>query len=152
VHVAGAVTRPGVVTLPSGSRVVDAVGAAGGMVAGADPDRVNLAAPLADGQRVVVPVIGQPAPAEVAVAAPAAPGTGSAGGTAPAAGGAPVDLNTATESDLDALPGIGPATAAAIVAHRSERGPFGSVEDLLDVRGIGDAKLEALRDLVVVSG
>ncbi len=151
VHVAGAVTSPGVVRLSSGSRVVDAVSAAGGLRADADPDRVNLAAPLTDGQRVVVPVLGQPAPVDV--------GAGAAGGAAggvpgdPAEGGAgPVDLNTATADQLDTLPGVGPSTAAAIIDHRDASGPFSSVDELLDVRGIGEAKLEALRDLVTVGG
>jgi competence protein ComEA len=148
VHVAGAVVRPGVVTLPAGSRAVDAVSAAGGLAAGADPDRVNLAAALSDGQRLVIPLVGQPPPAEF-VPSPPPTGAGSAAGS-PATQG-PVDLNTATEPDLDRLPGIGPATAAAIVSHRSLHGPFRTVEDLLDVRGIGEAKLDALRGLVSVS-
>jgi len=154
VHVAGAVTAPGVVRLSAASRVVDAVTAAGGMRADADPDRVNLAAPLVDGQRVVVPVIGQPPPAEISPSGPV-----SAGGAAGAAGGPPVapgspaglvDLNTATAEQLDTLPGVGPATASAILDHRESSGPFDSVEDLLDVRGIGEAKLDALRDLVSI--
>jgi competence protein ComEA len=149
VHVAGAVTAPGVVRLSSGSRVVDAVTAAGGLRQDADPDRVNLAATLVDGQRVVVPVVGQPLPAEV-VPSPAP----SSGGAAPgvASSTSPVDLNTATAEQLDALPGVGPSTAAAILEHRESSGPFASVDELLDVRGIGEAKLEALRDLVSVGG
>jgi competence protein ComEA len=127
------------------------VSAAGGLRADADPDRVNLAAPLTDGQRVVVPVLGQPAPVDV--------GTGAAGGAAAGASGdaadggaGPVDLNTATADQLDTLPGVGPSTAAAIIDHRDASGPFASVDELLDVRGIGEAKLEALRDLVTVGG
>jgi competence protein ComEA len=148
VHVAGAVARPGVVSLPAGSRAVDAVAAAGGMAPGADPDRVNLAAKLADGERLVVPVVGQPAPAEVPPASAGAPGSsGSAPGGVPSA---PIDLNSATAEQLDELPGVGPATAAAIVSYRDAHGPFRSVDGLLDVRGIGDAKLDALRDLVTV--
>lgn len=153
VHVAGAVAAPGVVTLPPGSRVVDAVGAAGGLRPDADSDRVNLAAPLGDGQRVVVPILGQPAPEVLGGGAPVgqAGGDGSAGG----AGGSgedpgPVDINRATAEELDELPGVGPATAAAILDHRTRSGPFRSVDDLIEVRGIGEAKLEALRDLVVV--
>jgi competence protein ComEA len=152
VHVAGAVVRPGVVTLPVGSRAVDAVAAAGGLAEGADPDRVNLAAPLADGARLAIPLVGQPPPAEIAPQVPA--GGVGAGGTAAsgAAGsvGAPVDLNTADAAQLEALPGIGPSTAQAIIAHRGSNGPFRSVDELLDVRGIGEAKLAALRDLVTV--
>lgn len=153
VHVAGAVAAPGVVRLGNGSRVVDAVTAAGGLRPDADPDRVNLAATLVDGQRVVVPIVGQPIPAEVAPAPVPSSGGGTTGaGASSGAGstGAPVDLNTATAEQLDALPGVGPSTAAAILDHRSSAGPFTSVDQLLDVRGIGEAKLEALRDLVSV--
>ena len=149
VHVAGAVTRPGVVRLPASSRAVDAVTAAGGLRPDADADRVNLAAGLVDGQRVVVPAIGQPAPVE-AFPPPAAP-TGSS----PGSGEGPsalVDLNTADAALLEELPGVGPATAGAILAHRDENGPFASVDALIDVRGIGEAKLEAVRDLVTVAG
>lgn len=156
VHVAGAVAAPGVVRLPQGSRVVDAVAAAGGLRSDAEPDRVNLAAPLSDGQRVVVPILGQPDPVEL-------PGSGAApspgpGGSTPAdtsvtgALGQPVDLNTATVEQLDTLPGVGPATANAILDHRTSEGPFRSVDELIEVRGIGEAKLEALRDLVTVGG
>ena len=152
VHVAGAVTSPGVVRLSTGSRVVDAVSAAGGLRADADPDRVNLAAPLTDGQRVVVPVLGQPAPVDVGGGAGTAATAGAdgvdGGGSVPG----PVDLNTATAEQLDTLPGVGPSTAAAIIEHRDSAGPFRSVDALLDVRGIGEAKLEALRDLVTVGG
>lgn len=146
VHVAGAVVRPGLVTLPGGGRVADAVQAAGGLRPDADPDRLNLAAPVRDGERVAVPVVGQPLPA-----AAVGPGDGVAGGSgADGAPAAPVDLNTADAAELEHLPGVGPATAAAIVAHREASGPFRSVDDLLDVRGIGDAKLEALRAAVTV--
>jgi competence protein ComEA len=149
VHVVGAVGAPGVVRVGVGSRVIDAVAAAGGLAPGADAQRVNLAAPVVDGSRIVVPAVGQEVPAEVptSLAGPgAAPGAAGAGAASPAA---PVDLNTATAEQLDSLPGVGPATAEAILAHREAHGPFTSVEQLLDVRGIGEAKLESLRDLVV---
>jgi len=148
VHVAGAVQHPGVVTLPAGSRAVDAVDAAGGLAPGADADRVNLAAPLTDGTRLAVPLVGQPIPTEVAV--PSATPAGSGSGPTAATPGAPVDLNTADVTQLDTLPGVGPATAAAIVAHREEHGPFSTVDGLLDVRGIGEGRLDAVRDLVTV--
>lgn len=138
VHAAGAVLRPGLYRLAAGARVDDLVSAAGGLAVDADADRVNLAALLSDGQRVYFPRRGEVVPADV----------GAAGA---AAANGPVNLNTATEEQLDALPGVGPATAKAIVAERSRRGGrFQSVEDLLQVRGIGPAKLEALRDLVTV--
>jgi competence protein ComEA len=144
VHVAGAVAQPGVVELPAGSRVVDAVRAAGGLRADAEPDRVNLAAELSDGQRVVVPVVGQEVPAEVVPSGPPPQDTPGGAGK--------VDVNAAGAPELESLPGIGPATSAAIVAHRERHGPFRSVDSLLEVRGIGEAKLEALRDLVTVGG
>lgn len=137
VHVAGAVVTPGVYRLASGARVADALDAAGGAAPGADVHRLNLAAPLVDGAQVYVPREGEPLP----------PGAGSVGG---AATSGPVDLNLATAADLEALPGVGPATAKAILAARERAGRFASVEDLLDVRGIGPAKLEALRDLVCI--
>jgi competence protein ComEA len=138
VYVAGAVATAGVYELPAGSRVVDGVAAAGGATADADLAALNLAAVLVDGERVYVPRVGEPVPV---VAAPD-------GGAAPSVPAGPVDLNRATEAELDALPGIGPATARAIVEHRETHGPFASVDDLDDVRGIGPAKLEALRDQV----
>lgn len=157
VHVAGAVASPGVVSLPAGNRVVDAVAAAGGLRPDADSDRVNLAAKLTDGQRIVIPLVGQPVPSEVAPAGDGGgalhdAGGGNGGGPAGGVPAEPVDLNSATAEELDALPGVGPATAAAILDQREQAGPFRSVEDLLDVRGIGEAKLDALRDLVVVGG
>lgn len=144
VHVAGAVAAPGVHELAPGARVVDAIEAAGGLGPDADGGRVNLAAPVADGERVYVPAIGETAPPVVA-------GAGRASGTSGEdVGIGPVNLNTADESELDALPGVGPATAAAIVDHRDRIGGFTSVDELLDVRGIGEAKLEQIRPLVTV--
>jgi competence protein ComEA len=146
VHVAGAVASPGVRRLPPGSRVTDALDAAGGALPGADLPRINLAALLVDGQQVYVPKPGE----EVPVAAAGVPGGVGAAGSGGPVPGAAVDLNTATAEQLDTLPGVGPATAAAIIAHREQHGPFTSVDQLLDVRGIGEAKLEQLRDLVSV--
>jgi len=150
VHVAGAVARPGVVMVPGGSRVADALAAAGGLRTDADPDRLNLAAVLHDGERVAVPAAGQPAPAlaQGGGGSANASGNGAGGGSGETVG--TVDLNTATATELEGLPGVGPSTAAAIVEHRTSSGPFRSVEDLLDVRGIGDAKLEQLRAHVTV--
>lgn len=146
VHVAGAVVRPGVHTVGAGARVADAVAAAGGPAPDADLDRINLAAKVADGERIYVPRQGE------AVVPDA--GAGGAGGSAGSGGAAatagPVDLNTATLEQLDTLPGVGPATAQAIIDHRTRNGRFRSVDDLLEVRGIGPAKLEQLRPLVRV--
>jgi competence protein ComEA len=138
VYVAGAVVAPGIYTLAASARVNDAVHAAGGAGADADLDVVNLAAAVHDGERVYVPVVGELIPPAIEVA-PA--------GTEPVE---PVNINSATADQLDVLPGVGPATAAAIVAHRQQHGPFQSVEQLADVRGIGPAKLDALRGLVTV--
>jgi competence protein ComEA len=134
VAVVGLVGRPGLVTVPAGSRVADAVEAAGGFLPGIDPAAVNLAAVVSDGQ-------------QIAVGVPAA-----GGGPAPAgeAAGGPVNLNTATAQDLDALPGIGPVLAQRIVDHRSQQGPFRSVEQLDDVPGIGPAIATELAELVTV--
>ena len=139
VHVAGAVASPGVYELPGRARVHQAIDAAGGALAEAAPGALNLAAALADGARVYVPAVGEAVPADV----PPPP----AGSAAPPG---PVDVNRATADELDALPGVGPATARAIVDHRAANGPFASVDDLEAVRGIGPAKLEAIRPLVTV--
>lgn len=156
VHAAGAVVRPGLVSLRGPVRVADVVAAAGGLTADADLDALNLAAPVEDGQRVFVPHRGAGAPA-VADVDPAPPpnvvsggrrGSGGPGGGASASGDDVVDINTATADQLEDLPGVGPATAAAIVEHRSRRGPFRSAEQLLDVPGIGPAKFAAMRDRV----
>jgi competence protein ComEA len=145
--------RPGVVELSSGARVDDAVRAAGGLAPGADPNRVNLAAPLVDGSWIAIPTVGElVTPVQVPTSAPPGGGDTSSGNGGGGEGGAMVDLNTAEAGDLEELPGIGPATAEAIVEHRTTSGPFGSVDDLLEVRGIGEAKLEALREKVTVSG
>jgi competence protein ComEA len=133
VHVAGAVRRPGLYTLEEGSRIDDAIARAGGPTGKAVLDAVNLAAPVADGQQVVVPARGGPG------GQPAAEG--------PATGGR-VHLNTATLEQLDALPGIGPVTAQKILDYREERGAFQSVDELDAVPGIGPARLEELRELV----
>ena len=148
VDVGGAVARPGVYRLPADARVCDAVDLAGGATARADLSAVNLAARLADGQQVVVPEKGQSASAD-------GTGAGAEGGGAPSTGetggsGVPVNLNTATIDELDALAGVGPATAQKIVDFREANGGFSSVEQLLDVPGIGDAKFAALKDQVTI--
>ena len=148
VHAAGAVVRPGVYRLPAGARVADVIDAAGGLSPDADGDRVNLAAPVADGERVYVLRRGETSvPSAPVGPSPTTGPPGSDDGEAPAA---LVDLNTATAEQLDTLPGVGPATAEAIIAYRTEQGPFTSVDELLEVRGIGDAKLADLRDRVTV--
>jgi competence protein ComEA len=135
VDVEGAVRRPGLVRLPSGSRVADAVTRAGGETRLADRSGVNLAAPVSDGQQVVVPRRG------------AAGGGGAAAGEAPASG--PVSLSSATAEQLDALPGVGPVTAQKIVDYRTQHGAFHSVDELDAISGIGPARIADLRGLVV---
>lgn len=157
VHVVGQVRKPGVVRLPAGSRVNDAVAAAGGALDAADLTRVNLARVLVDGEQLFVPRPGEELPAEVA-AAPAGGGrAGQAGegadvtGAGAAAGqGAPLNLNTATSAQLQELPGVGPVLAGRILQWREENGRFSSVDELGEVSGIGPKVLERLRPLVTL--
>jgi len=132
VHVLGAVVSPGLYSIPDGSRVVDAIAAAGGLAPEADANGVNLARVVTDAEQIVVPVLGDPA----------------------AGGGPPsdprVNLNRADAETLESLPEIGPATARAIIAWREEHGGFRAVEDLLSVSGIGAKTLDVLRDLVTI--
>jgi competence protein ComEA len=135
VSVVGAVAQPGLATLPPGARVDDALHHAQPLPE-ADVLALNLAQRLTDGQQLVVPAVGEPA------AVPAEAGA--------AGGGGAVSLNSASAAELTTLPGVGPATAAAIVAHREATGGYGSVEQLLDVKGIGPAKFESLRESVTL--
>jgi len=144
VDVAGAVASPGIYTLPRGSLVADAVAAAGGAASDADLDRINKAMPLQDSMQVFVPRVAQPIPTVINPPASAAPAPVRSGQTA--VPGKPVNLNTATLDELDTLPGVGPATAQRIVEGR----PYGAVEDLLRVKGIGQATFDKLKDLVTV--
>jgi competence protein ComEA len=137
IDVAGGVRRPGLYRLRSGSRVADAIAAAGGATGKAQLDTVNLAAPVADGEQVVVPGRGS---------------AGSAAATPPVAGSspsAPVDLNSATLEQLEALPGIGPVTAQKILDYRQQHGAFHSVDELQGVPGIGPAHMAQLKGLVI---
>ncbi len=134
IHVVGPVAHPGVVVLPAGSRVADAVAASGGFVPGAPADGVNLARRLVDGEHLDV---GAPAPG----ADPPAPGAASSGP-------AKVDLNTATSQQLQELPGVGPVLADRIVAYRQQHGGFDSVGQLQEVAGIGASRLADLEPLV----
>jgi competence protein ComEA len=154
IHVVGAVQQPGVYHLVVGARGDDALRAAGGPTREADVRRVNLAAPLMDGQQFVVPRVGERLTSTVPSLGSVVGGQ-SAGDTGINPGvnlGAPllVDLNQATVAELDQLPGVGPSTARAIIDHRTRNGPFASVDDLLAVRGIGHAKLAELKPFVRV--
>jgi competence protein ComEA len=139
VHVVGAVRRPGLYRLTQGKRIADAVARAGGATRRADLAAVNLAAPLADGQQVVVPRRLPPATA--------AAGSGSDRSAAPGPSG-PVHLNTATLEQLDGLPGVGPVTAQRILDYRTVHGAFSAVDELDAIAGIGPARLDQLRSLV----
>lgn len=132
VQVDGAIARPGLYHLPAGSRVIDALGAAGGVTPDADPNGVNLARPVRDGERITVP-------SRASAGAAVLPGSRR-----------PVNLNAATAAELEALPGIGQVLARRIVEYRARHGPVQRLEDLLQVDGIGPRLLERLRPLVVV--
>lgn len=151
VDVVGAVLRPGVHELPALSRVVDAVDAAGGFTADADRVRLNLAEPLMDGSRVWVPEIGESSGPDLVPVITGSSGGGLAGGGRGDVS-EPVDINTADAARLEALPGIGPSLAAAIVEHRRRNGPFASVDELIEVSGIGPVKLEQIRPAATVAG
>ncbi|RZI92377.1 MAG: ComEA family DNA-binding protein [Microbacterium sp.] len=143
VHVAGAITRPGLYRLPEGARVVDAVAAAGGFGRKADRAAVNLARPVSDGEQLHVPRRGE-TPAGVDP-------HGSAGESLPGqAGDGRVNLNTADAAALETLPRIGPALAGRIIEWREQNGRYASVEDLLAVPGIGEKLLAGLREKVTV--
>jgi competence protein ComEA len=156
VSVVGLVHKPGLVTLSTGARIADAVSAAGGALDGADLIGLNMARRVADGEQIIVGIAappGEPTTMGSSVAADpvtsASPGEPNDTASTSAAAGS-VDLNTATEEQLDALPGVGPVTAAAIIAWRDANGSFASVDQLSDVDGIGPARLEKLRDQVHV--
>lgn len=156
VHVVGAVREPGVYELAAGSRVSDAVAAAGGVTTKASIDSVNLARALTDGEQVQIPTKSQVKKAQQSdgssgVAADGAPSWESAteAGTQ-AAGQGKVNINTASAAELETLNGIGPATAQKIIDDRQANGPFASVDDLKRVSGIGDKKLEAIRESISV--
>ena len=143
VHVAGAVRRPGLYELPAGARIADAIDLARGPRATANLNGVNLAEPLVDGQKLDVPRKGE---AVATTTTGAAPGTTTPTTAAPGA----VNLNTADQVALETIPGIGPVTASAIIAYRTEVGQFDSIDQLLEVTGIGPATLESMRAYVTL--
>ncbi len=138
VHVTGEVAQPGVVDLPDGARIADAIAAAGGVLPAADTTTLNLARPLRDGEQVVVGAVGDPPPVAEGQVATATTPDGR------------LDLNLATADDLQALPGIGPVTAERIISHREAIGGFSDVTQLLEVSGIGPTRFASLEPLVVV--
>lgn len=154
VDVVGKVRKPGIVTVPKGSRVYQAIEAAGGLKGRVDTASLNMARVLADGEQIVVGIASPPGTAPAMGSSVSTPADGGSGPVelpgAAGTPGTPVDLNAATEEELDALPGVGPVTAAAIIGWRSANGAFTSVDQLGDVDGIGPARLEKLRALVHV--
>lgn len=153
VHVSGEVAEPGVVDLPVGSRVDDAVHAAGGAMDGAQLDQVNLARPLTDGEQIHIPAAGEQMPPSAGEGASSPHGASPPQGSASAADGSEggtININTASAEQLDELPGVGPAIAQRIIEHRELNGSFASVDDLEAVSGIGPATLEKMRDKVTV--
>lgn len=143
VHVSGYVANPGLYSIPEGSRVADAVEAAGGASGDGDLDAINLARVVVDGEQVYVPS-GEEASAGTA-AAPYSTGASGASG-----GSGLININTATAEELTALSGVGDATAQKIVVDRTQNGPFASIEDIKRVSGIGDKKFEAIKDAICV--
>jgi len=142
VDVAGAVRRPGLYKVPAGSRLAVAVERAGGVSSRGDETGVNLAAPLRDGQQIIVPRRG-------AIGAPVGAGAGSAAGAGAGAAAGPISLSQATEAQLESLDGIGPALAGRILEYRQQHGGFRSLDELKEVSGIGDKRFEALRKALV---
>jgi len=141
VHVSGAVHAPGVYSLPAGSRVQEALEAAGGVAEEADLDRINLAGWANDGQKIHVPAHGESSsPAESQAGS-------SASGSAWAEN---VNINTASAEELDSLPGIGPAYAERIIRYRQEQGPFESIDQIMEVRGIGQVCFEDIKDRICI--
>ena len=148
VYVTGAVNQPGVVTVASGARVADAVNACGGLSPEADADAVNMAQAVKDGQQIRVPMKGAAKAAKDGTATKSAGGNGVV--ASPEDAGGLVNINTADEKALDALPGVGPATAQKIIEYRETEGAFQSPEDIMKVRGIGKAKYEKMKDKITI--
>ena len=146
VHVTGAVAAPGVYALPAGSIVLDAITAAGGPLAEGDPNALNLARPVRDGDQIVVPL--RPRPASTA-GGPPTDTDATVAAPVPSPSG-PLNINTATAAELETLPGIGPSLAQRIVDYRTVHGPFASIEAVMDVPGIGEGKFEAIKGLITV--
>lgn len=141
-YVSGQVVAPGVYELAPDGRVEDAVLAAGGFTAEAQPALVNLAQPLFDGMQIYVPAEGETGPLVVPVATAPAGTTSNSGGL--------VNINTAGLEELDTLPGIGPSTAQNIIDYRESNGPFDTLEEIMDVPGIGEAKFSQIKDLITI--
>ena len=142
VYITGAVPRPGVYALPQGARVQDGISAAGGFLAEADTELINLARPLGDGEKMDIPYIEGASPviptAPVGEEIPSGPDTDL------------ININTAAQFELETLPGIGPTTAQKIIDYRNDNGPFVAIEDIINVSGIGPVTFERIKDLITV--
>jgi len=150
VHVIGAVPRPGLYEFPENARVQDAIDAAGGLLAGADENALNLAALLEDGQQLNIPFEAGSAPPSDSGSDAADLPSSDDGNADDGQTGELVNINTATLEELDSLPGIGPTTAQKIIDYRTENGPFSVIEDIMNVSGIGPATFEDIKDLITV--
>jgi competence protein ComEA len=153
VHVIGAVNQGGIYSLPPDSRVQDAIDAAGGFTLAADPQAINLAAFLQDGEQIVIPT---QIPTTSLLEIPITSRSGNQVSIQPSATSAPyengnlININTASQSELETLPGVGPVTAEKIIAYRESNGPFQTIEEIMDVAGIGPVKFEGMKDLITV--
>lgn len=148
VHVVGAVPRPGLYEFAEGARVQDAIDAAGGQLSSADTSSINLAALLEDGQQLVIPYKDGEVPSASETQAPNLPGAEATDESSNASD--LVNINTATVDELDSLPGIGPTIAQRIVDYREQNGPFDTIEDIMNVSGIGPSTYEQIKDLIIV--
>ena len=151
IHITGAVPRPGVYALPKGARVQDAISAAGGFLAEANKTGINLARTLEDGEQLDIPY-GEGA--SIVIPTPGVDTGGNSGGDSGSGGGGTVteliNINTAAQFELETLPGIGPTTAQKIIAYREANGPFATIEDIINVSGIGPGTFERIKDLITV--
>ncbi len=150
VHVSGGIVHPGVYQLPRGSRVQDAIQAAGGLLSNADVQPLNLAAPLKDGEKIWVPVLSFSNPEPSSQPRHTANPTQGSLQTVQTNSPARININTASQAELESLPGIGPVLAQKIITYRQAHGPFGKIEDIVDVPGIGEAIFARIKDLIAV--
>lgn len=153
VHVIGAVPRPGLYQFSEGARVQDAIDAAGGLLASSNTDAINLAALLTDGQQLDIPYRSGEARVDDD-SSPSLPGSSQATATPVSSSnsnGDLININTATLSELDSLPGIGPSLAQRIIDYREENGAFSTIEEIMDVSGVGPSTFENIKDLITVN-